>query len=288
MNNEMLTYFEEEGYKVVSPARLFGRNAELHTGEAECEGGYREVTIDEMFGTTTELGSGGEYVEYSASLTSAPLFQSIVLATLVVYLAIVIRSWSFIRSIWRDIFKTNNEERMVFEGGELNLQHFKLTAALLGMAVVALAVVRIAQQSIPSTAEIYSNTMYLYAPLGAMVVLLLFVVWNFAYHRIIGWILQNDSTAMLSHIGYTNFVRMVVVLYPFTAVWLLAETNEAFFSTWILRICGSVLLLLYLKDTFLFFSGKKISIFYWILYLCTAILLPWSLFVKLLTLQVAM
>ena len=284
----MLTYFEEEGYKVVSPARLFGRNAELHTGEAKCEGGYREVTIDEMFGTTTELGMGGEHTAYSASLTSAPLFQSIVLATLVVYLAIVIRSWSFIRSIWSDIFKTNNEERMVFEGGELPLQRFKLTAALLGMAVVALAVVRIAAKSIPSTSEVYSNTLYLYAPLGAMALLLLFVVWNFAYHHIIGWILQNDSTAMLSHIGYTNFVRMVVVLYPFTAVWLLAEDGDAFISTWTLIICGSVLLLLYLKDTFLFFSGKKISIFYWILYLCTAILLPWSLFVKLLSLQVAM
>ena len=287
MNNEMLTYFEEEGYMVVSPARLFGRNAELHTGEAECEGGYREVTIDEMFGTTTELGMGGEHTAYSASLTSAPLFQSIVLATLVVYLAIVIRSWSFIRSIWSDIFKTNNEERMVFEGGELPLQRFKLTAALLGMAVVALAVVRIAAKSIPSTSEVYSNTLYLYAPLGAMALLLLFVVWNFAYHHIIGWILQNDSTAMLSHIGYTNFVRMVVVLYPFTAVWLLAEDGDAFISTWTLIICGSVLLLLYLKDTFLFFSGKKISIFYWILYLCTAILLPWSLLIKLLVEQVA-
>jgi hypothetical protein len=288
MNNETLTYFEEEGYKVVSPARLFGRNAELHTGEAECDGGYREASIDEMFGTTTELGTGGDHVAYSASLTSAPLFQSVVLATLVVYLAIVIRSWSFIRSIWSDIFKTNNEERMVFEGGELPLQRFKLTAALLGMAVVALAVVRIAGDSIPSTSDIYSNTLYLYAPLGSMVLMLLFVVWNFAYHKIIGWILQNDSTAKLSHIGYTNFVRMVVVLYPFTAVWLLADRNDAFISTWTLIICGSVLLLLYLKDTFLFFSGKKISIFYWILYLCTAILLPWSLLTKLLAGQVTM
>ena len=288
MNNETLTYFEEEGYKVVSPARLFGRNTELHTGEAECEGGYREVTIDEMFGTTAELGTGGEHMAYSASLTSAPLFQSIVLTSLVVYLAIVIRSWSFIRSIWSDIFKTNDEERMVFEGGELPLQRFKFTAALLGMTVAALAVVRIAAKSIPQTPEVYSNTLYLYAPLVAVALMLLFVVWNFAYHHIIGWILQNDSTAMLSHIGYTNFVRMVVVLYPFTAVWLLAEDGDAFISTWTLIICGSVLLLLYLKDTFLFFSGKKISIFYWILYLCTAILLPWSLFVKLLTLQVGM
>ena len=288
MNNETLTYFEEEGYKVVSPARLFGRNAELHTGEAECDGGYREASIDEMFGTTTELGTGGDHVEYSASLTSAPLFQSVVLATLVVYLAIVIRSWSFIHSIWSDIFKTNNEERMVFEGGELPLQRFKLTAALLGMAVVALAVVRIAGDSIPSTSDIYTNTLYLYAPLGSMVLMLLFVVWNFAYHKIIGWILQNDTTAKLSHIGYTNFVRMVVVLYPFTAVWLLAEGNDAYIATWTLIICGSVLLLLYLKDTFLFFSEKKISIFYWILYLCTAILLPWSLFAKLIALHVIM
>ena len=288
MNNDTLTYFEESGYKIVSPARLFGRNSELHTGEAEHDGGYREVTIEEMFGTSTERGTGGEPVEYHASLAATPLFQSMVLATLIVYLTIVIRSWGFIRSIWSDIFKTNNEKLMVFEGGELPLQRFKQTSAVLGFTVVALAIVRIAEQHVPQDSALYGNTLYALAPLGAMLIMLCFVVWRFAYHKIIGWVVESDNLAMLSYIGYTNFVRTVVLLYPITAVWLVADSNDCNTSEITLITCASVLLLLYLKDTFLFFIGKKISILYWILYLCTAILLPWSLLVKLLASQITL
>lgn len=282
MNNDTLTYFEESGYKIVSPARLFGRNSELHTGEAEHDGGYREVTIEEMFGTSTERGTGGEPVEYHASLAATPLFQSMVLATLIVYLTIVIRSWGFIRSIWSDIFKTNNEKLMVFEGGELPLQRFKQTSAVLGFTVVALAIVRIAEQHVPQDSALYGNTLYALAPLGAMLIMLCFVVWRFAYHKIIGWVVESDNLAMLSYIGYTNFVRTVVLLYPITAVWLVADSNDCNTSEITLITCASVLLLLYLKDTFLFFIGKKISILYWILYLCTAILLPLSFLATLL------
>lgn len=288
MNNDTLTYFKESGYKIVSPARLFGRNSELHTGEAESNGGYREVTIEEMFGTSTERGSGGEPIECSASLASTPLFQSLVLATLIVYLTIVIRSWGFIRSIWSDIFKTNNEKLMVFEGGELPLQRFKHTAAILGFTVVALAIVRIAEQHIPQDSLLYGGTLYALAPLVAILLMLCFVVWRFAYHTIIGWVVESDSLAMLSYIGYTNFVRTVVLLYPITAVWLVADSNDSNASEIMLMISASVLLLLYLKDTFLFFIGKKISILYWILYLCTAILLPWSLLIKLLVSNISM
>ena len=285
MNNEDIEYFKECGYDVVTPARLFGRSSTIETGEPITEGGYREVTIEEMFGTTTERGNGGEATPFSESLTATPLFQSIVLASLVVYLTIVIRSWKFIRSIWTDIFKTNNEERMVFEGGELPLQRFKLTSAILGLALLALSMVRIADGEIPANSEIYTSTAYMYAPLIAVVVMLGYVIWNYAYHKCIGWVIESDTTAILAHIGYTNFVRSVVLLYPIIAIWLLTETNDGRTSGIALIICVSILFLLYLKDTILFFLGKKISIFFWILYLCTAILLPWSIIVKLLALQ---
>ena len=288
MNNDTLTYFEESGYKVVTPARLYGRKSEVQMGEPNLEGNYREVTPEELYGETSELGTGGTFAPYDESLTATPLFQSVVLATLIVYLAILLRSWGFIRSIWNDAFKTNSDQRMVFEGGELPLQRFKLTASLLGLAVTALAMVRIAESEIPTTSEIYSSAIASYSPLVALGAILIIVLWCFAYHRLMAWIIESDSPNALAMIGYTNFVRLVVLLYPITAMWLLADGSDSSAYSITLIICSSVLLLLYLKDTFVFFLGKKISIFYWILYLCTAILLPWSLFVKLLTLQVGM
>ena len=288
MNNDTLTYFEESGYKVVTPARLYGRKSEVQMGEPNLEGNYREVTPEELYGETSELGTGGTFAPYDESLTATPLFQSVVLATLIVYLAILLRSWGFIRSIWNDAFKTNSDQRMVFEGGELPLQRFKLTASLLGLAVTALAMVRIAESEIPTTSEIYSSSIASYAPLVALGAILIIVLWCFAYHRLMAWIIESDSPNALAMIGYTNFVRLVVLLYPITAMWLLADGSDSSAYSITLIICSSVLLLLYLKDTFVFFLGKKISIFYWILYLCTAILLPWSLLVKLLASQITL
>ena len=286
MNNDTLTYFEESGYKVVTPSRLYGRKSEVQMGEPNLEGNYREVTPEELYGETSELGTGGTFAPYDESLTATPLFQSVVLATLIVYLAILLRSWGFIRSIWNDAFKTNSDQRMVFEGGELPLQRFKLMASLLGLAVTALAMVRIAESEIPATSEIYSSAIASYSPLVALGAILIIVLWCFAYHRLMAWIIESDSPNALAMIGYTNFVRLVVLLYPITAMWLLADGRDSSAYSITLIICSSVLLLLYLKDTFVFFLGKKISIFYWILYLCTAILLPWSLLVKLLASQI--
>ena len=171
---------------------------------------------------------------------------------------------------------------MVFEGGELPLQRFKLTAALLGLAVMALAIVRIAEGEMSASSDIYATALHATAPIAALGVILIIVLWSYAYHKIMGWIVESDCPASLARIGYTNFVRLVVLLYPITAVWLLSDAGESFAYSITLIICSSVLLLLYLKDTFVFFLRKKISIFYWILYLCTAILLPWSLLIKLL------
>ena len=286
MNNDTLTYYEECGYKSVSPARLYGRKSELQLGDANTEGGYIEVTPEEMFGEASVQGTGGTYSSAEESLTATPLFQSVVLATLVVYLTILLRSWGFIRSIWSDAFKTNSDQRMVFEGGELPLQRFKLTAALLGLAVLALSIVRITEGEIASSSDIYSSVLHATAPLAALAVILVIVLWSYAYHKIMGWIIESDSPNSLALIGYTNFVRLVVLLYPITAVWLLSDAGDSYAFSITLIICCSVLLLLYLKDTFVFFLGKKISIFYWILYLCTAILLPWSLLIKLLASQI--
>lgn len=257
MNNDTLTYFEESGYKVVTPARLYGRKSEVQMGEPNLEGNYREVTPEELYGETSELGTGGTFAPYDESLTATPLFQSVVLATLIVYLAILLRSWGFIRSIWNDAFKTNSDQRMVFEGGELPLQRFKLMASLLGLAVTALAMVRIAESEIPTTSEIYSSAIASYSPLVALGAILIIVLWCFAYHRLMAWIIESDSPNALAMIGYTNFVRLVVLLYPITAMWLLADGRDSSAYSITLIICSSVLLLLYLKDTFVFFLGKK-------------------------------
>jgi Ca2+/Na+ antiporter len=67
------------------------------------------------------------------------------------------------------------------------------------------------------------------------------------------------------------------------AAWLLGtdSPNESVIIS-ALVVVAVVMLILYLKDTILFFIDKKISILYWILYLCTAFLVPLSFIAHLL------
>ena len=281
MSSAELLYYSEEGYRPGASHQMFGRSATLGSGEA-VEGLYREVDAAQMFGPSAELGTGGDYMPTVESLTTMPLFQSIVVLTFIVYLVMLLRSWGFIGSIWSDIFKTDSDSRMVFEGGELPLQRFKRTAALLGIFVVALVVVRLVDGFIPDDVALYDIPVASLSPLVSLLLVVVLVAWLYAYHKVVGWVAATDNLAMLSAIGYTNFVRMVVLLYPLTAVWLLHAGGDAMVYNILLGISCGVLLLLYLKDTFVFFISKKVSIFFWILYLCTAILLPCSFFVRLL------
>ena len=82
---------------------------------------------------------------------------------------------------------------------------------------------------------------------------------------------------MLRSIYYRLITAVfVVLLFPIVAAWLVAPPQSV--QEWgVAVICGTILLLIiYLKDTFVFFIAKKIPILYWILYICTAILLPLS------------
>lgn len=188
----------------------------------------------------------------------------------------MLRSWGFIGIIWSDIFSVHSERRMASEGGELPLSYFKVAAIIVGVIMLALVCVRIADLNIPADAPIYKGVLASLISLVALLLVGVFVAWFYSLHTITGWISQSEATAELSSITVINFVRYVVVLYPLVAVWLVA--SEASVRGWgIAVICGTLLLLLiYLKDTFVFFIAKKIPILYWILYLCTAFLLPIS------------
>jgi hypothetical protein len=105
------------------------------------------------------------------------------------------------------------------------------------------------------------------------------VAWLYALHVLTGLVTQSSSADELSSISLINFVRYVVLLYPLVGAWLVAPIEELRGWSIALMIGTALLLLIYLKDTFVFFIAKKIPILYWILYLCTAFLLPLS-FIK--------
>ena len=282
MNNSLLTYYATEGYRVVKAEAIYGRGSQLMGGEVLYDGGYRAITPAEMFGGGSELIASDAIEPFVPTLTGEPLFHILLLITLVVYLNMIYRSMGFIRHLYRDMFTMRTEQNMIYQGGLLPLQQFKQLASSIGFVALALVVLRFSEGFISPHSPIYSSSIATYASLGAMFIVGVYIAWYYALHKVVEWVSGSDATAMLSSLGYMHFVRISVVLYPLVSVWLLGiERGDAFVLPLLIAV-AVLMVILYLKDTILFFIDKKISILYWILYLCTAFLLPLSFIAHLL------
>ena len=282
MNNGTLTYYSSEGYSIVAPDKFFGRSSVLESGEVLYNGGYRAVAPSEIYGAESHLASVDAADVVTPMLSSEPMFHLLLFASLVVYLHILYRSSHFLGSIYRDMFTMRSERSLISQGGLLPLQRFKQIAAVMGFVTLALVVVRFAECMIPSDANIYSSGIVGYMPLLTMLIVLVYLAWYYALHVVADWVTRSDVASNLASVGYMYFVRMTVVLYPLVAVWLLGAESAGVVVVPLLLVVLCLMLIFYLKDTILLFIAKKISILYWILYLCTAFLLPVSFMIRLL------
>ena len=276
MSNTFVSTYEAEGYRVVRPDAVYGRSSRLESGDAEYTGGYKEASPEQIYGTHSTLCVAEPVEHTQPTLTAEPLFQVTLMLTLVAYLYMLLRAWKFIGVIYGDILENHSERRMVSQGGLLPLQHFKRGAAVLGATVLALVVVRLCEGVIPVSSPIYIKGMSSLAVAGGLVSIVVFSAWLYAMHKVAEWLTESDGVEVLASIGFMNIVRSVVLLYPVAAVWLLADESIIRGASITLVVSILPIAILYLKDTFLFFVAKKIPILYWILYLCTAILLPLS------------
>ena len=266
----------------MKPEAIYGRGSRVASGEALYDGGYRAISPEEMFGGGSEIVVSDHLEPFIPTLSGEPLFHILLFATLVAYLNMIYRSQGFIGYLYRDMFTMRTERNMIYQGGLLPLQHFKQVASAIGFVSLALVVLRFAESFISPTSPIYTNSIATYASVGAMFIVVVYVAWYFALHKVVEWVSGSDAAPMLSAMGYMHFVRISVVLYPLVAVWLLGVERGDAFVVPLLVAVAVLMIILYLKDTILFFIDKKISILYWILYLCTAFLLPLSFIAHLL------
>lgn len=272
----------EAGYRLVNDQQMFGRSSHLMSGDPIFEGGYRAVAADEMFGVGVQLAEQSAVAPLAPTFLSSGAYQLLVALSLLFYLNMLVRSWGFMGVVWGNVLSLRGERRSSTEGAVLPLSSFKVMAVVVGAIMLALVGVRIADLQFAIDGAVYEGLLFrMAAPLALLFVALLFV-WVYLLHLATGWISQSTLPMELSSITTINFVRYVVSLYPLVAVWLVAAPDSV--QGWgVALICCSILLLLiYLKDIFVFFFSKKIPILYWFLYLCTAFLLPISFVVTML------
>lgn len=263
-----------------SPAPLYGRSSVVESGDALYAGGYRNADAEEIFGAHSTLVEAERASVVEASFTTSSLYGGLVLASLIFYLYILLRSWRFVLSSW-DLWNGKASERkLADEGGVLNLAHFNTLVIILGLVAMALMMVRAADDYtlLSSNAPAFINATT--APLIALLFTLVGVAWQYALHSVAGWLTRSEAVGMLAVVSRSNLVRAIIVVYPLAAAWMVSPVDLA--STWTTLLVVALVppAILYLKDTLQLFFDKKISILYWILYLCGAILLPVSFIIR--------
>lgn len=276
MNSEYISYLKEAGYHPTTARKMFGKASTLCDG-AVSDGGYQEGSAEDIFGIATYRATIDAPESVEPTFSSEPLFQLLVIAFVVVYMHMVLRAWHFIGSIWGGIIDyRRSEQNMTYAGGALPLSRFKLTAAITGAVSIALVVVRLMDRELVGEAAIYDMGISNVMPLVMLLIIGAVLLWSYLLHAALGWVTCSTNAKELATIGYINIVRAVVALFPPTAVWLVADGMVESIVDWTLIVGLTLFVAIYLKDTFMFFLEKKVSIFNWFLYLCTAILLPLS------------
>lgn len=272
---------------ILSTSReMFGSVSELAEGmPVYLEGDVQEGSAAMLFGERSELVAGDVGVYGIDTLVEQPLFQGIMLLTLLYYLMVMLRSWGFMLIAWGGQKNSIGRERMESEGGKLQTSRFNAMITLLGVVMIAMAGVRVVDISLSDNAMLLSDTEMLVAPLVALLVVGVVVAWLYAMHTIVGWLSGSGVVGEVASLSSANFVRGTVVLYPVVAAWLLAPAESA--STWsaVAVVLGALVVLIYFVESLQLFINKKVPILYWILYLCAVIVLPISFVARLLAVQ---
>ena len=276
MNSEYISYLKEAGYHPTTARKMFGKASTLCDG-AVSDGGYQEGSAEDIFGIATYRATIDVPESVEPTFSNEPLFQLLVIALVVVYMHMVLRAWHFIGSIWSGVIDyRRSEQNMTYAGGALPLSRFKLTAAIIGAVSIALVVVRLMDIYLVGEAAIYDMGISNVMPLVMLIIISAVLLGSYLLHVVLGWVTCSKNAKELATIGYINIVRAVVALFLPTAVWLVANGTAEGIVGWVLIVGLTLFVAIYLKDTFIFFLEKKVSVFNWFLYLCTAILLPLS------------
>ena len=122
-------------------------------------------------------------------------------------------------------------------------------------------------------------------PLIAIAVFLAIIVFQYVELILIGAVTRSlPEVFALMRLRLTYFVFFTVVSSPILLVSQMGDGQANELWQGLGLIVSALVLMLYLRESLLFFISKKISILHWFLYLCTVEILPltllWQLVVR--------
>lgn len=237
------------------------------------------TTADKVFGTASTLAQSiSESADAGQDMLGAP-FQITVFVIAIVYLLFIVRYWDFLRFFIINAAGFHQPNRDKAHISPAEQKNIEVVMIILGVVLSALCVVKVCCVAYPEILSNIGGNEAIWI-LGGVVTGALGVTIALQY----GFTLLVSAICERGDIGRglisSKLIYLAVgfvTIIPFGILFLLSPTIPATVGFYGMGVCMLTALILFVKETFLFFVSQKISILHWILYLCALEIFPLSL-----------
>ena len=229
------------------------------------------------------LGAESRLVKISAeTLHNMPdmgtIFQVVAIVIALGYIISLVIHADTLGYILRSAFSSRTKPPKV-ENLSAESRNLETAMLIIGLCTISLFVMRYAAGTTLIATLDTTSSMALWRlggiTIGGLVALIAFESLSL---YIIGHISERtDICKGLMHIKLLHFGAVIALITPPILLYLLTSGRMAEVALWLLIFECCIALILFVKETFLFFHQQRVSIFHWILYLCALELAPITL-----------
>ena len=239
------------------------------------------VTPAEMFGPQSDLAPEAlatTEVVTSPGVEFGVVAQLMIVAVAVVYIIFIMRYAGFVgHFLFSSVgIKLSSQKHSHINPSErINLEIVMLTIGTITLSAVGVRLLGDKAASLLNSAESIWLTGAIIA--GALVALV-----GGSLLALLLSALVCDTKALCQGLVQIKLMHLAIfcaLATPLSIVYILGGNHFAEVGLWSIALVAFISLILYVKESFLFFMTQKVSILHWILYLCALEIFPTSLLV---------
>ena len=259
---------------------------QLAVGGAGGSGGaasLHEVPAAEMFGPLSQRVADGSMTAAAARLSdgfsSTVVFHAVTVLLLICYVLVLYRHPDLLKSLHEHLFSPGaGRDQHMNDNRNDPLRNFSWGGLLLDILFFCTAAVRLLDAVAPEAAATLPVGLRMLAVPVAAGVFLALSCSQISLLAVSGAVtVSRPLTSTLTRIK-TMYLRLsTVTLTPVVLLWALCPASGAALFEIIFALLLAAIAAAFLRETFLLFISKKLSIYHWFLYLCTVEAFPLSL-----------
>lgn len=243
---------------------------------------HAAASADQLFGPLSHYAGTGDAaafaVRYAGGFSATTMFHAVTVLLLICYVLVMYRHPELLKTLQEHIFSPGGaRDQHRNDNRHDPLRGFSWGRLLLDTLFVCTAAVRLTDTLAPSAADSLPAAARMLAVPVVAGLYYLTVAYQSGLLALTGTVtVSRPLTSALGRTKTVYFRLATVVLTPVLLLWALCPTGEGRAFAAAIALLGLFIALAFLRETFLLFISKKLSIYHWILYLCTVEAFPVS------------